>query len=100
MPSATTGIAKGEGLAFQADDMRLNDTQFPAEKHTGLIYTPPTYSDHIPVCVLLRRSLLQSSDKFSNASPVASIAERRNCQPWTKQRSLASFFGGPATKRP
>jgi len=51
--SATSGNAMGEGLSLQRDDMRLNDSQFPKRTHTGLIYTPPAYSDHIPVSILL-----------------------------------------------
>ena len=38
------------GLALQRDDRALNETQFPPEPLTGLLYTPPGYSDHIPTC--------------------------------------------------
>ena len=29
-------------------------TQFPGRPHTGMVYTPPTFSDHIAVSLLLR----------------------------------------------
>ncbi|CAE7255006.1 unnamed protein product, partial [Symbiodinium sp. CCMP2456] len=38
-----------DGLGLQKDDMRLNNSQFRSP-HTGILYTPPRYSDHVAVC--------------------------------------------------
>mmetsp|Transcript_98045 Transcript_98045/g.204501 ORF Transcript_98045/g.204501 Transcript_98045/m.204501 type:complete len:807 (+) Transcript_98045:102-2522(+) len=91
--SALFGIARGEGLGLQVDDMRLNDSQFPSRPHTGLIYTPPAYSDHIAVSVLLKKSSMLLHDKAKN-SQTLSEASTKKSQPWTAQRGISSFFGG------
>jgi len=91
------GLASGEGLSLQADDMRLNEGQFHGARSTGLVYTPPAYSDHIPVSVLLAGTL-GSPDGVGK--PLTSKAETAACQPWAAQRSLSTFFSPrAATKR-
>eukprot|EP00927_Polykrikos_kofoidii_P022200 TRINITY_DN20776_c0_g1_i1.p1 TRINITY_DN20776_c0_g1~~TRINITY_DN20776_c0_g1_i1.p1 ORF type:complete len:673 (+),score=94.12 TRINITY_DN20776_c0_g1_i1:55-2073(+) len=91
--AAMSGIACGDGLTMQQDDMRLNDTQFPAEPYTGLIYTPPGYSDHIAVSVLFTRHLLKNDSARSEGfGALMSPQESRASQPWSKQRSLMSLF--------
>eukprot|EP00746_Dinoflagellata_sp_MGD_P000815 gnl/MRDRNA2_/MRDRNA2_101491_c0_seq1.p1 gnl/MRDRNA2_/MRDRNA2_101491_c0~~gnl/MRDRNA2_/MRDRNA2_101491_c0_seq1.p1 ORF type:complete len:611 (-),score=112.54 gnl/MRDRNA2_/MRDRNA2_101491_c0_seq1:68-1900(-) len=85
------GSVVGEGLKLQADDMRLNNSQFPDEPATGLIYTPPSYSDHIPVSVLFKSKLLEPVVEQQHAC-VASKVETQRCQPWKVQRSISAFF--------
>jgi len=104
--AATRGDARGEGLSLQRDDMRLNDSQFPKQRHTGLIYTPPAYSDHIPVCILLSSKACAAleggaGDAVNSGTPreaVCSSMETRACQPWLKQQSISSFFGAKKQK--
>jgi len=104
--SATSGNARGEGLSLQRDDMRLNDSQFPKQPHTGLIYTPPAYSDHIPVSILLSSKACaalegRASDAVNSGTPreaVCSSKETRACQPWLKQQSISSLFGAKKQK--
>mmetsp|Transcript_98918 Transcript_98918/g.235992 ORF Transcript_98918/g.235992 Transcript_98918/m.235992 type:complete len:520 (-) Transcript_98918:51-1610(-) len=77
---------EGGGLSLQQDDMKLNDSQFRLP-HTGIIYTPPKYSDHIPVSACFSGLALSSSTK----SPISEEANKRT-RPWTSQASLGSFF--------
>jgi len=86
-------LSAGEGgLGLQRDDMRLNDTQFTAP-HTGVMYTPPSYSDHVPAC-----ALFENVDILKGTLHV-SEKDSKSCMPWTSQPSLSSFFGR-GTKRP
>lgn len=76
----------GGGLSLQQDDMKLNDTQF-REPHTGILYTPPKYSDHVPVCACfegLKLQLLQPD--------ATRWIETRGAQPWTSQATLTALF--------
>eukprot|EP00940_MAST-03C_sp_MAST-3C-sp2_P002072 g2072.t1 len=66
---------------------------------TGIVYTPPQYSDHVAVSLIL--------EDVDALAPVpgtigrAFDARTRRCQPWSKQRLLKSFFGvGSATSAP
>lgn len=58
------------------------------QPHTGMLYTPPQYSDHIAISHILRRpeqpALALSGDKSS-----------RKTQPHKQQPSIAHFFGAP-----
>jgi len=104
--SATKGNARGDGLSLQRDDMRLNDSQFPKQRHTGLIYTPPAYSDHIPVCILLDSKACaaleggagDAADPGTPRQALCTSTETRTCQPWLKQQSISSFFGAKKQK--
>jgi len=85
-------FSEGEaGLSIQQSDMRLNDTQF-RPPHTGLLYTPPSYSDHVAVCALFAG--LDHSGTLR-----LSVKATRTCTPWVAQPGLSSFFGR-GTKRP
>mmetsp|Transcript_44745 Transcript_44745/g.127741 ORF Transcript_44745/g.127741 Transcript_44745/m.127741 type:complete len:637 (+) Transcript_44745:54-1964(+) len=74
------------GLALQQDDMRLNNSQF-VQPHTGMVYTPPSYSDHVAACALFSDSTL------FHGKLVVSEKETRRCTPWAAQPGLSSFFG-------
>merc|ERR1740129_38570 len=97
--TAVSGLAQGDGLSPQVDNMRLNDTQFPAEPYTGIVYTPPSYSDHVPVSVLFSSALLKHQENAApGGSPCQSIGENhtRKAQPWKGQPSISAFFKTPA----
>mmetsp|Transcript_101101 Transcript_101101/g.179443 ORF Transcript_101101/g.179443 Transcript_101101/m.179443 type:complete len:580 (+) Transcript_101101:32-1771(+) len=78
----------GGGLSLQQDDMRLNDSQF-RPPHTGILYTPPRYSDHVPVCALFR-DLVPGNGKL-----IVSEDKSKHSTPWVAQASISSFFGRP-----
>jgi hypothetical protein len=61
--------------------------------HTGMIYTPPDYSDHIAVSILIKKpegcvNLILAND-----------SNTKECQPTKKQTSITSFFTAPAKKQ-
>eukprot|EP00931_Biecheleriopsis_adriatica_P088214 TRINITY_DN62586_c0_g1_i1.p1 TRINITY_DN62586_c0_g1~~TRINITY_DN62586_c0_g1_i1.p1 ORF type:complete len:546 (-),score=90.64 TRINITY_DN62586_c0_g1_i1:24-1661(-) len=96
----TRGNAAGSGLTLQRDDMRLNNSQFPSQPITGILYTPPSYSDHVPVSLLLAGDLVIPSG-CAATSALVSVAETKRCQPWLAQRSVLSFFtAAPKVKQP
>ncbi|KAL7566705.1 hypothetical protein ACA910_017762 [Epithemia clementina (nom. ined.)] len=77
----------GEGIQ-QASQAAL-DTQF-GEAHTGMIYTPPSFSDHIAVSVLLEN---EDGGLLSQDHVLSTDAATRKAQPHKAQMSIASFFG-------
>jgi hypothetical protein len=84
------GSFAGGGIAVATK--RALDTQF-GEAHTGMIYTPPSYSDHIAVSLLMKgifRELIGSLDLLNDV-------QTRKSQPHKKQRSIASFFGSSSS---
>jgi len=84
------GSFAGGGIAVATK--RALDSQF-GEAHTGMIYTPPSYSDHIAVSLLMKesfRDLIGSLDLLNDALT-------RKSQPHKKQRSIASFFGSSSS---
>lgn len=81
-------LLEGEGtLSLQQDNMRLNDSQFRSP-HTGIIYTPPRYSDHVPVCALFDNEVFNLAEGLL----LISEAETRRCTPWVKQSSMLKFL--------
>jgi exonuclease III len=84
------------------------DTQFTNAPHTGLVYTPPTFSDHIGVSLLLDDDVFLSTAATcpgngateGAAAPLSpplleldtSDAETRRAQPHKQLKSIASFF--------
>lgn len=81
---------EGEGISEVAQ--RVLDTQFGCA-HTGMVYTPPSFSDHIGVSLLMdglaHNSKLELDDRDSAT---------RKAQPHKMQKSLASFFSANASK--
>jgi len=73
----------GGGLSLQQDDMKLNDSQFRAP-HTGILYTPPKYSDHVPVCAHFKGL------ELPGPLPVSPL--EKATQPWRSQATLSTFF--------
>jgi len=95
-PAASVGLAQGDGLGPQVDNMRLNDSQFPEKPYTGLIYTPPSYSDHIPVSALfndiLRAPAADVGSSEGEQSGKVNDSQIRQTQPWLGQPSISAFF--------
>lgn len=65
------------------------DTQF-GTPHTGIIYTPPSFSDHTAISLLLDDSCCEGVDstKLNEQDP-----DTRKAQPHKSQKSIISFFG-------
>ena len=78
-----------EGGGIASVSRSVLDTQF-GPPHTGIIYTPPSFSDHIGVSMVLESSqeemMMPETDK-----------ETKRTQPHKAQRSIASFL---TAKRP
>ena len=85
------GSYAGGGIAVATK--RALDTQF-GEAHSGMIYTPPSYSDHIAVSLLMKSSFKD----FVGELVLDNDASTRKAQPHKKQRSIASFFGTAGSK--
>jgi exodeoxyribonuclease III len=93
---ATTANGRFQAVSFNGGGIveatqDALDSQF-GEKHTGIIYTPPSFSDHIATSLLLDDTccsndlVLQEDDKTTRAA-----------QPQKKLRTIRSFFGAAAT---
>lgn len=80
------GSYAGGGIAMATK--KALDTQF-GEAHNGMIYTPPSYSDHIAVSMVMKGSFKESMGQLT----LGSDASTRKAQPHKKQRSISSFFG-------
>lgn len=91
-----SGTFAGGGIATPTQ--RALDSQF-GPKHTGMIYTPPTYSDHIAVSLLMTDAFIQSMGQLTLDEKESAT---RKAQPHKKQRSISSFFGTaqPHKKQP
>ena len=104
--AACTANGRFEPASFEGGGMLeasrdALDTQF-GPRHTGHIYTPPTFSDHIAVSVLFGSdNRRMGSDSTTTHSDLAFLqrelalqndAATRKAQPHKQQRSLISFF--------
>ena len=82
-----------DGTGIPNASQEVYESQFrPA--HTGMIYTPPSYSDHIAVSLLIRNIAPLSDIKLSKA---CSDKRSRASQPFKRQQRLENFF---RVKRP
>jgi len=93
---ATTANGQYQPASFGGDGLQVPsktalDLQF-GEPHTGMIYTPPLFSDHIAISVLL-----DDSDGGHLSHILCHDASTRKAQPHKSQKSIASFFSGSAT---
>ena len=86
-----SGSYSGGGIA-QATRRAL-DTQFVGAPHTGMIYTPPSYSDHVAVSLLMKDDLL---DRVGSLDLIGDAPTRR-AQPHKRQKSISSFFSSGLT---
>jgi hypothetical protein len=76
-----------EGGGIQEASREALDSQFGAP-HTGMIYTPPSFSDHIAISLLLDGGLLRTDLVLD-----AKDSSTKKSQPHKLQTSIASFFG-------
>jgi hypothetical protein len=70
---------------------RALDSQFGIP-HTGMIYTPPSYSDHIAISLLMKKEF---NDDVVGHLTLQSNPSTRKSQPHKKQKSIASFLCAP-----
>ena len=80
---------EGNGI-LEATQVAL-DSQF-GPSHSGIIYTPPSFSDHVAVSLLMDESSCRR-DLILNEQDKAT----RKAQPHKAQKSIASFFSGGAS---
>ncbi|CAJ1961081.1 unnamed protein product [Cylindrotheca closterium] len=80
---------QGGGIVEASQDVL--DTQF-GEPHTGLVYTPPTFSDHIAISLLLDDECLAPSVVLDKSDPLT-----RTSQPHKSQKTIASFFASASS---
>jgi exonuclease III len=73
------------GGMIEASQQAL-DTQFATEPHTGLVYTPPTFSDHIGVSLCLDDQINAAAAPPLELDP--SDVETRRAQPHKQQKSI------------
>lgn len=81
----------GSGIANASQDAL--DSQF-GKLHTGMIYTPPSYSDHIAISLLLDDALVQSFVQLDDTD-----RPTRKAQPHKLQSSIKSFFSDNCNKK-
>ena len=79
---------EGEGIAAVAKDVL--DTQF-GPPHTGMVYTPPSFSDHIGISTMFDTVCMDKSLVLDGGK------ETKAAQPHKAQRSIKAFL---KTKRP
>ena len=84
------GSFQGGGIASATQ--RALDTQF-GESHNGMIYTPPSYSDHIGVSLVMKDSFKD----FMGDLELSNDTATKKAQPHKKQRSISSFFSSAAS---
>jgi hypothetical protein len=82
---------QGEGI--QTLPQAALDTQF-GPPHTGIIYTPPSFSDHVGVSLLVDDTLC-CCDLTLNEQDSCT----RKAQPHMVQTSIASFFSAATTQK-
>ena len=87
------GTYAGGGIATPTQSA-LN-TQF-GQAHTGMIYTPPTYSDHIAISLLMNNSF---GDTLGQLTLDEKDSATKKSQPHKKQRSIAAFLCAPGAKQ-
>jgi hypothetical protein len=68
------------------------DTQF-GTPHTGMIYTPPSFSDHIAISLLLDSDCCSPDLALNVSDPTT-----RKAQPHKTQKSIKSFFGAVSSQ--
>lgn len=81
-----------EGGGIQEATVEALDSQF-GPPHTGMIYTPPSFSDHIGISVVLDDALLRTDLVVDSKDPTT-----KKAQPHKLQTSIASFFGSASGK--
>lgn len=95
---AATSFGRFTSAGFSGDGIpELTEPGFCSqfrEPHTGMLYTPPHFSDHIPVTVLLQGLDTNPGHKLATDS------RTRACQPHLTQSRLTSFLRVPSSSEP
>jgi len=92
-----SGMFQGAGFAgggIATATQEALGTQFMGSPHTGIIYTAPQYSDHVPVSLLLNKKF---DEKYVSMQLVLNDKETKNAQPHKKQQSISNFFTASRT---
>lgn len=92
---AATARGRFQPVSFQGGGIieasqETLDTQF-GPPHTGMIYTPPSFSDHIAVSLLLEDQICKNGVD-DNATLEEKDPATRKAQPHKAQKSISSFF--------
>ena len=93
---AATASGQFEGASFDGGGIveptkKALDSQF-GPNHTGIIYTPPSYSDHVAISLWL-------DEEWDEKYCTTTLELNRKCvktnkaQPHKAQKSISSFFG-------
>ena len=90
---AATASGKFKGAGFDgtgivAVSRQSLDTQF-GSPHTGIIYTPPSYSDHVATSLLFGDSLRVCHEQILDEKET----QTKKSQPQKSQMCIFSFFG-------
>ena len=80
-----------EGGGIIESNLDTLDTQF-GTPHTGMIYTPPSFSDHIAISLLLDDDCCSHDMKLNEQDPGT-----RKAQLHKSQKSISSFFTTPSS---
>lgn len=89
--SAATANGRFQPVSFEGGGIQEATTdaiqsQF-GDPHTGMIYTPPSFSDHIAISLLTHSSLLRTDLHLDTKD-----AATKKAQPHKLQKTIASFF--------
>jgi exodeoxyribonuclease III len=92
---AATANGQFQAVSFQGggiveSSMETLNTQFGIA-HTGMIYTPPSFSDHIAISILLDETY-----GTKNLELVINDKTTKEAQPHKKVRPIHSYFGAPS----
>lgn len=98
---AATANGKWQGSSFTGDGIfhEFADLQYPKKNnqpHTGIVYTPPSYSDHVPVTALFSFPIQNhNASSPQTKSGNSNSKNTRMAQPHLSQPCIAQFFSKP-----
>ena len=84
-----------EGGGIVEASQSILDTQFGLQ-HTGMVYTPPSFSDHTAISLLLDDECCRDATERSSVL-TGDDPQTRKAQPHKAQMSICSFFKAPAS---
>lgn len=97
---AATASGSFEGASYEGGGIATAsqaalDTQFDCP-HTGIIYTPPSYSDHVAVSLLLKSGWTQLHMPSKLVLDGKDLGTKK-AQPHKSQKSISSFFANTSS---
>jgi len=95
---AATASGQFQGAAYHGGGIAdastaALETQFLGDPHTGIIYTPPSYSDHIAVSLFLNHDDWHKQHFSTSLALDVKCPYTKKTQPHKSQTSISSFFG-------